>query len=936
MKQNKIHSAVDIVVPVYNGYEDLVLCIESIRKHTDLSRHRVLLIDDLSTDSRVRDLISQVCAAPPDAEQGMIALFNEKNRGFSANVNRGLSWSDRDTILLNSDTIVTHGWVEKLQACACRSDRIATVTPLSNAATLASVPVFVKDQPLPDGYKVDSYARLVERVSLHRYPRVPVGVGFCMLVRQKAYALAGEFDEKAFERGYGEENDFCFRCSMLGFIHVLCDDTFIYHRGTASFETREKHRLIEEHERILRKRYPQFMKLNDEYCRQNPDSEIRDNLLLHQCLNNGKKNLLYYLHLDFRQIAKQNIGGTQLHVRDLVSGAKEAFNVFVCTRDRDSLRLTIYLEDRNLPDWDLLVSEESADQKGRLLTLKFPIGEEEAFPVFYDETLARTLRVILSSFAIDLVHVHHTQGLSLDIFRECRDLEIPVIATLHDYYYACPTTKLLMPDGKFCPSEECFALKESAGGKRSVFRMVPKESVCAKCLRKNCGYGRVEVIRHWRSENAQALGMCRKIVFPSASARRIMCEAYPFLEDMSVTIGHGTDLASSGTYVTRLPESVVKTNRVHSRLDQMPGDGGSFQYISGWAFLEGSDSIDTSIIIEVTGSDGRACGLQVKKQARPDVAAAEANSRYLWSGIHSVFQVPGLKEGRIRIRILIVDGGRTYTDGIVYRTAWRQNESGGGKLNVAYLGGVTKAKGSGVLKELIEQKNAPWRLFVYGEVGDPRIRAAKASDHVHFSGVYQKEDIYDLLRAGRIDVALILPVWAETFCYTLSEAWACQIPVIGTDLGAVGERIRQTKAGWLLDPASSGEDVGKLLEHIRRHPEELEEKKKRAREASVRSVANMNEQYLQLYESVLVPANPTVVKHGKEVDSSALIEALAMANPRVRGQGAAPEINRLREENEMLRTSMEMLKNTTSYRFARKISEANIPLKEPLKKLLKR
>jgi hypothetical protein len=54
-----------------------------------------------------------------------------------------------------------------------------------------------------------------------------------------------------------------------------------------------------------------------------------------------------------------------------------------------------------------------------------------------------------------------------------------------------------------------------------------------------------------------------------------------------------------------------------------------------------------------------------------------------------------------------VDGGRTYTDGIVYRTAWRQNESGGGKLNVAYLGGVTKAKGSGVLKELIEQKNAP-------------------------------------------------------------------------------------------------------------------------------------------------------------------------------------------------------------------------------------
>ena len=46
-------------------------------------------------------------------------------------------------------------------------------------------------------------------------------------------------------------------------------------------------------------------------------------------------------------------------------------------------------------------------------------------------------------------------------------------------------------------------------------------------------------------------------------------------------------------------------------------------------------------------------------------------------------------------------------------------------------------------------------------------------------------------------------------------------------------------------------------------------------------------------------------------------------------------LNRLREENRMLAESMEILKNTTSYRVARKISDANIPFKEPLKKLLK-
>ena len=129
---------VDIVVPVYNGYEDLLLCVGSLKRHTDLTRHRVILIDDKSTDGRIRPYLEREMRCP-----GIWVLFNDQNRGFSANVNTGLAYSRRDTILLNSDTIVTDRWVEKLQRCADSSARIATVTPLSNAATLASVPEFL-------------------------------------------------------------------------------------------------------------------------------------------------------------------------------------------------------------------------------------------------------------------------------------------------------------------------------------------------------------------------------------------------------------------------------------------------------------------------------------------------------------------------------------------------------------------------------------------------------------------------------------------------------------------------------------------------------------------------------------------------------------------------------------------------------------------------
>lgn len=97
----------------------------------------------------------------------------------------------------------------------------------------------------------------------------------------------------------------------------------------------------------------------------------------------------------------------------------------------------------------------------------------------------------------------------------------------------------------------------------------------------------------------------------------------------------------------------------------------------------------------------------------------------------------------------------------------------------------------------------------------------------------------------------------------------------------------------------------------------------------------MNAEYRRLYEMYLVPADPVVVRADQDPDPEFVFQGLAMANPGVKGSRGEAQMNLLREENELLRTSMEMLKNTTSYKVARKISEADIPFKEPLKKMLK-
>ena len=51
MRENR---NVDIIIPIYNAYEDLKLCLESIYKFTDLQYHRLILINDNNPDERIR------------------------------------------------------------------------------------------------------------------------------------------------------------------------------------------------------------------------------------------------------------------------------------------------------------------------------------------------------------------------------------------------------------------------------------------------------------------------------------------------------------------------------------------------------------------------------------------------------------------------------------------------------------------------------------------------------------------------------------------------------------------------------------------------------------------------------------------------------------------------------------------------------------------
>src|SRR5262249_17328597 len=154
--------------------------------------------------------------------------------GFVLSANRGMRHAaGRDVLLLNSDTIVTPGFLEKLIACTREDAAIAC--PLTNNGTICSIPEWLRDNPLPADLPVEAYARFISDISLHRRPELVTAVGFCMYIRADVIARIGIFDEEHFGRGFGEENDFCERAKAAGFRIRLCDDLFVAHTGKASF-----------------------------------------------------------------------------------------------------------------------------------------------------------------------------------------------------------------------------------------------------------------------------------------------------------------------------------------------------------------------------------------------------------------------------------------------------------------------------------------------------------------------------------------------------------------------------------------------------------------------------------------------------------------------------------------------------------------------------
>lgn len=214
----------EIILPVHNGLACLRDCMEALLAYTQRQGTRVLIMDDASDAVTAAWLREQTGREP-----NWIQLHRHpKNLGFLSSCNRVMEQGEsRYVLLLNSDVLVSPGWLERLLVCAESDPCIASVNPLCNRADNI-------DLAMAPG---SSYLAMNAYLSTHSprcYPDVVTGVGFCLLLRRDALRQVGLFDP-VYGHGYCEESDLCMRLTMAGFRTVVADDVYVYHQGGGSF-----------------------------------------------------------------------------------------------------------------------------------------------------------------------------------------------------------------------------------------------------------------------------------------------------------------------------------------------------------------------------------------------------------------------------------------------------------------------------------------------------------------------------------------------------------------------------------------------------------------------------------------------------------------------------------------------------------------------------
>lgn len=228
-----------IIVAVHNRMDVTSLCLDSVFTAKTDSKFHVFIVNDGSKPSETERLEYLVKAHKQDG--GQITYFhNMKATGFSAANNTALrmifqqSSAYTHICLLNSDTVVTDRWLDRL-ALGADSHLVGPVTNSSGNEQIIQIDYEV--------HGANGYAKApIQNFANSRYAQFQGSFQdtemlgfFCVAGATALFQRIGLLDEQ-FGAGYFEDNDYCLRAQLARIPMKINRAVYIHHWGSSSFK----------------------------------------------------------------------------------------------------------------------------------------------------------------------------------------------------------------------------------------------------------------------------------------------------------------------------------------------------------------------------------------------------------------------------------------------------------------------------------------------------------------------------------------------------------------------------------------------------------------------------------------------------------------------------------------------------------------------------
>jgi GT2 family glycosyltransferase len=407
--------SVTVVIPVHNGGPVVLACLTSVVASTPRDV-RILVIDDGSTDPATIAALDRLFR-----QRKINLLRHSRTQGFPISANTGIRTANgRDVVLLNSDTLVPAGWLERLRDAAHGAADIGTVTPLSNDASILSYPGPAGGNPQPDQAATDRLDRLASRANGAAVTDIPVGVGFCLYLRRDCLNAVGLFREDVFAQGYGEENDLCLRARRLGWRNVALTGLFVGHLAGASFGS-TANALRQRNGRLVEQLHPGHQSLIEAFLAVDPLAEARRRIDL----------------LDWRQRGRAWRQAVILITHDEGGGVERRL-ALSARAHADAGRRPILLRPGETAGGEAAIAVRDG-MTDDLPNLLFAMPQQ----------LPALVRLLRAAKA-DRIEAHHLAGYGSEIFDLVAQLGLPYDVHVHDYAWFCPRVSLVAGHGRYC------------------------------------------------------------------------------------------------------------------------------------------------------------------------------------------------------------------------------------------------------------------------------------------------------------------------------------------------------------------------------------------------------------------------------------------------------------------------------------------------------